>query len=125
MRTMAIEKLTGLLGRSSPDAKAVEGGGLRLIVLPGSLCAQLMKAKYFPNGDLLDTAFPTQVSPTWKAIMHGLDLLKKGAIWRVGSGTQIKIWRHSWLPRGFTLKPVGKCSENGLSCHISIYCFGD
>jgi len=63
----------------------------RLIEFPESLCARLMKAKYFPNGNLLDTACPKQVSETWKAIMYGLDLLKKGTIWRVGSGTQIKI----------------------------------
>jgi len=49
----------------------------RLIEFPDSLCAKLMKAKYFPNGDLLYTAFPSQTSPTWKAIMHGLELLKK------------------------------------------------
>ena len=61
-----------------------------LIEFLESLCARLMKAKYFPNGNLLDTAFPKQVSETWKAIMYGLDLLKKGTIWRVGSGTQIK-----------------------------------
>jgi hypothetical protein len=59
-----------------------------LIAFPDSLCTTLMKAKYFPNGDLLDTAFPTQVSPTWRAIMHGLELLKRGAIWRVCNGTK-------------------------------------
>ena len=30
----------------------------RLLAFPESLCARLMKAIYFPNGDLLDTAFP-------------------------------------------------------------------
>jgi len=75
----------------------------RLIEHPDSLCAKLLKAKYFPNGDLLDTAFPSQVSPTWKAIMHGLELLKKGATWRIGRGTDVKIWRHAWIPRGFEL----------------------
>ena len=67
----------------------------RLIEHPNSLCARLLKSKYFPNGDLLDTAFPSQSSPVWKAIVHGLDLLKKGVIWRIAEGTRIKIWRHS------------------------------
>ena len=79
----------------------------RLIEYPESLCAKLMKAKYFPNGDLLDTAFPSQ-SPTWKAIMHGLDLLKIGVIWRVADGTKIKIWRHRWVPRMWSLQPIGR-----------------
>ena len=79
----------------------------RLIEFPDSLCAKLMKAKYYPNGDLLDTAFPLQSSSTWKAIMHGLDLLKKGVIWRVADGTKIKIWRHHWLPRAWFLSTIG------------------
>ena len=79
----------------------------RLIEFPDSLCAKLMKAKYYPNGDLLDTTFPLQSSSTWKAIMHGLDLLKKGVIWRVADGTKIKIWRHHWLPRAWSLSTIG------------------
>ena len=38
----------------------------------------------------------------------GLDLLKKGLIWRVGSGNQIRIWRHNWIPRIPTMKVTGK-----------------
>jgi hypothetical protein len=58
----------------------------RLIEKPDSLCARVLKTKYYPNGELLDTAFPTNQSPTWKAIVHGLELLKKGVCWRIGSG---------------------------------------
>jgi len=64
----------------------LEWQALRLVAIPDSLCARLLKARYYPNGDLLDTAFPSAVSPTWKAIMFGLELLNKGAIWRVGNG---------------------------------------
>jgi len=77
----------------------------RILAFPDSLCARLLKARYFPNGDLLDTAFPASVSPTWKAIMFGLELLKKGVIWRVGNGKQIKIWRHAWIPKPHSLRP--------------------
>lgn len=34
--------------------------------------------------------------------MHGLDLLKKGVIWRAGDGRQTRIWRDPWIPRGFS-----------------------
>jgi hypothetical protein len=78
----------------------------RLVEFPDSLCAQLLKAKYYPNGDLLDTSFPSQTSPTWKALLHCLELIKRGAIWRVADGTRIKIWRHQWLPRGWSLWPA-------------------
>jgi hypothetical protein len=64
----------------------------RLIQFSKSLCARVLKAKYYPMGQLVDTAFPTEVSPTWRAIMHGLDLLKKGIIWRIQSGSKVNIW---------------------------------
>jgi hypothetical protein len=48
----------------------------RLIAFPDSLCARLLKAKYYPSGELTDTAFITNPSPRWQGIMHGLELLK-------------------------------------------------
>jgi hypothetical protein len=32
--------------------------------------------------------------------MHGLQLLKKGAMWRIGNGKNIRIWRDNGIPRG-------------------------
>jgi hypothetical protein len=61
----------------------------KLIQLPKSLCAKLLRARYYPNGELIDTIFPSEGSPTWKAVEHGLDLLKKGIVWRIGSGTKV------------------------------------
>jgi hypothetical protein len=71
----------------------------RLLQFPNTLCAQVLKAKYFPNGVLVDTVFSGNRSPTWTAIEFGLELLKKGVIWRVGNGTQIRVWRDPWIPR--------------------------
>jgi hypothetical protein len=86
-----------------------------LVQFPNSMCSRLLKAKYFPAANLLDTAFIQNTSPTWKGIMHGLELLKKGAIWRIGSGTSVKIFRDSWLPRPGALKLQGR---NGHArCH--------
>jgi hypothetical protein len=36
----------------------------RLIQFPQSLCVRLLKAKYYPNGELVDTVFPSDTSPT-------------------------------------------------------------
>lgn len=72
----------------------------RLLDNPDSLCARVLKAKYYPNGSLIDTAFPSGSSPTWKGIEYGLELLKKGLIWRIGDGRQIKIWRSQWVAHG-------------------------
>lgn len=65
----------------------------RLISNPDSLCAQVLKARYYPDGRLEDTVFSGNASPTWQAVVHGLDLLKKGLIWRIGDGSSVCIWR--------------------------------
>jgi hypothetical protein len=51
-----------------------------MILCPNSLCAQLLKAKYYLKGDLVDTVFKADASPTWRSIDNGLELLKKGII---------------------------------------------
>lgn len=40
----------------------------RLIVYPESLCAKVLKAKYFPAGNLLYTVVAGKASQTWRAI---------------------------------------------------------
>lgn len=84
----------------------------RLIQYPDTLCAQILKAKYFPNGSLIDTVFTGNGSSTWHAIEYRLKLLKLGVIWRVGNGSQIRTWRDPWIPRDASLFPIseqGRC----------------
>jgi hypothetical protein len=73
----------------------------------------LLKAKYYPSGELIDTAFIKNTSPSWQGVMHGLDLLKRGVIWRINSGSKVQIWRDNWLPRG-NLKVIGKSSNSRI-----------
>jgi hypothetical protein len=80
----------------------------RLLHFPNSLCARLLKARYYPSGNLIDTAFIQNQSQTWKGIVHGLELLKKGIVWRIGDGSKVKIFRDNWLPRPGSLKVDGK-----------------
>jgi hypothetical protein len=80
----------------------------RLVYFPDSLCARVLKAKYFPQGNLLDTVTTSDASPTWRAIEHGLVLLKKGMVWRIGDGRTVRIWRDNWIPRPCNLKPIGQ-----------------
>jgi hypothetical protein len=80
----------------------------RLIQFPNTLCALILKAKYFPNGSLLDTVFSSNKSATWSAIEHGLQLFKRGVIWRVGTGSNIRAWRDPWIPRSTCYTPIYK-----------------
>jgi hypothetical protein len=86
----------------------------RLIQEPHSLCARLLRAKYYSNGNLLDTAFVQNTSQSWQGVMHGLELLKQGAIWRIGSCSQVRIWRDSWVPRSDSLKISGMREHSRL-----------
>ena len=84
----------------------------RLITRPESLCAQVLKARYYPEGKLEDTVFSGNASSSWQAISYGLELLKKGLVWRVGNGRSIRVWRDNWIPRPFSFKPItlqGRC----------------
>ena len=78
----------------------------RLIQRPDSLCARVLKSKYYPHGELIDTVFASEASPVWRGIEHGLELLKAGLIWRVGDGRRINIQRDNWIPRREGLKPA-------------------
>ena len=63
----------------------------RLIDNPDSLCALILKAKYFPDGDLMNATLKKKASYTWQSIMAGVDTLRRGYIWRVGDGEKISI----------------------------------
>jgi hypothetical protein len=76
----------------------------RLIQKPDSLCAKVLKAKYFPHGNIIDTVFSSDPSPVWKGVEFGLELLKMGIINRIGDGKDTQIMRDQWLPRASGLK---------------------
>lgn len=86
----------------------------RLLTKPNSLCARVLKAKYYPNGSLEDTVFAGNASSTWHAIHHGLDLLKKGLVWRIGNGKSVRIWRDPWLPRPHSYRVI----TNRANCRL-------
>lgn len=80
--------------------------GWRLLQNPESLCARVLRAKYFPQGDISQSKTTANMSYTWRSICRGLGVLKNGMIWRVGNGSHINIWSDPWLPRGQTRKPI-------------------
>jgi hypothetical protein len=46
--------------------------GWRLIQNPGSLCARILGAEYFPHGDLLHAKGNGAMSYTWRSILRGV-----------------------------------------------------
>jgi hypothetical protein len=78
---------------------------MRLIMNPVSLCSQVLKARYFPQGNLLDMTPAGEASATWRAIEYGVELLKHGAINMIGDGDSTRIWRDNWIPRMPNMRP--------------------
>ena len=43
-----------------------------------SLCARVLKAKYFANSSVIDAMPKSNMSYTWRSILRGLEVIKKG-----------------------------------------------
>ena len=82
--------------------------GWRFLTHPDSLCARVLKGKYFHSTDFLHASVPRRASATWRAIMAGREALVLGLIKRVGDGTSISTWEDRWIPGTYTLKPMGR-----------------
>ena len=80
----------------------------KLITKPTSLCARILKGKYYPYSDLLHANKGKHTSHTWRAIYDGKDVLQKGIINRIGNGKNTKVWEDNWIPNRKTMKPLWK-----------------
>jgi hypothetical protein len=76
----------------------------RLIDEPNSLCARVLQAKYYPQGNILQAGPKAGSSFTWQSLLAGLATSKRGFIWRVGNGEDIKIWSDPWIPSSLNMR---------------------
>jgi hypothetical protein len=70
----------------------------RMINEPESLCAKVLRAKYYSHGNILKEGPKAGSSFTWQSIIAGLATFKRGYVWRVGNGKRIYIWQDPWIP---------------------------
>jgi len=85
--------------------------GWRLMVAPDSLCARVLKGKYFHNCDFMSARKKKNASHTWRAILAGRKVLQLGCIRRIGDGNDTNIWNDQWLPGGVGMKPLCRKDE--------------
>ena len=79
--------------------------GWRLLQNPDSLCCIVLKAMYYPDCSILEAVPKPGISYSWRSILRGVELLKNGIVWRVGSGENIDVFTDPWIPRGTTRRP--------------------
>jgi hypothetical protein len=70
----------------------------RLATDTESLCAKVLRAKYYPQGNILRAGPKSGSSFTWQSIVAGIPTFKRGYIWRVGNGEKINIYNDPWIP---------------------------
>ena len=80
--------------------------GWRLIENPNSLCAKVLKGRYYHDADFLIATRKKHASHTWRVILEGREVLKKGLLRRIGDGSMTNIWRDRWLPNHFSGLPI-------------------
>lgn len=54
--------------------------GRQMMTDPDSLCAHVLRARYFRNCDFMDASCPKRASFTWRGILFGRELLRAGLI---------------------------------------------
>ncbi|CAL2231440.1 unnamed protein product [Prunus armeniaca] len=91
------------------------------------LWARIYEAKYLKGTSILDPSLlPKQVcSSTWRGILHGLELLSKGMLWRIGKGDTVKFWQDRWLNGSPLLEQDGVLQVGDVTCSVSNFLKGD
>ncbi|KAL0303974.1 UNVERIFIED_CONTAM: hypothetical protein Sradi_6265500 [Sesamum radiatum] len=68
--------------------------------------SQVLRALYYPSGDIFSVRLGFRPSFTWRSISSALPLFRAGCRWRVGSGSSICLLEDTWLPRPVSFKPI-------------------
>lgn len=85
--------------------------GWRLMTSPESLCARVLKGKYFPNCEFMEAKKRKNASHTWRAVLAGRKALEQGLIKRIGDGSTTKVSEDRWIPTAIGNKPI--CRRDG------------
>jgi hypothetical protein len=89
----------------------------RIMLDSNSLSSRLLKAVYYPNGELLDATLGSHPSQIWRSILDGVDVLKQGLVRRIGSGEDTDPWNmHELATPGFLVE-TGCMLEGGPTCY--------
>jgi ribonuclease HI len=76
--------------------------GWRILKSPHSLVSQVLRGKYFPHDSFLSAELGNRPSYVWKSLFFARELLEDGLVWRIGDGSNVKIWKDRWLPTPIT-----------------------
>ncbi|KAL0435443.1 UNVERIFIED_CONTAM: putative mitochondrial protein [Sesamum radiatum] len=93
----------------------------RLLSSPTSLLSRVLRARYFPDGNVLSAGIGCNPSYTWRSLHAALDVIRAGFRWRIGCGRAVQVWLDPWIPRLFSfrvLSPPGAQDPHLRVCDL-------
>ncbi|XP_026428903.1 uncharacterized protein LOC113324832 [Papaver somniferum] len=90
----------------------------RLVENPSSLLAQVLKAKYFANCDILNSKCADNASWACKCLHNTMNKIKPFITWVVGEGNFIYHWCDNWIPgKGVATPRANSVPDKNLKVH--------
>ncbi|GKA81339.1 ribonuclease H [Tanacetum coccineum] len=69
----------------------------RMITVPTTLVAKLLKARYFPRSTYFDANVGYCLSYIWCSLISVKEIVRKGCKWNIGDGRHVNVWEDYWL----------------------------
>ena len=70
-----------------------------------TLLYKVFSTKYFPLGSVFE-ARSSRGSFAWQSLLKARHIIKKGMLWRVGDGRQIRVFHDNWILGSFSTSAV-------------------
>lgn len=97
----------------------------RLFRYLDSLVCRVLKAKYFPEEDVLSGVLGSWPSYTWRSICGAKWVVERGSRWLVGNGESINVWKDRWVPRPCNFKIITHCGAADPDLRVSNFINAD
>ncbi|KAL0421421.1 UNVERIFIED_CONTAM: putative mitochondrial protein [Sesamum latifolium] len=101
------------------NEKLLSQTGKEILKKPEKLLSQVLKARYFPTGDIFSAGGGRRPSFTWRSLMAAQYLFRAGCRWRVGLGDHIRVWYDPWLPRPRSFRPITSIPVSDSNMRVS------
>ncbi|CAN1225604.1 Uncharacterized mitochondrial protein AtMg00310 [Linum perenne] len=78
----------------------------RILQNPDLLLSRVLQAKYFEGRIILQACAGSRPSHGFRSLLHGLELLKIGIRWQIGSGFVLHPLQINWIPTDIPTSPT-------------------